>query len=659
MILVIDNHGFTTNILCHQLGAVDIVTAAELAALDLEHYTHVVVTHGTTVADLSPLRAVPQLPVLAIGSGYQDLAVAYGHQAIIAPAQPVYGQPVLHQHTASGLFAGLPNPTPLTTYHAWRLTAMDPARFAVHAVDRDEAVLTYHVVGTHHWGIHADPAALQSTHGKTLIENFLALAPSRGDTPPLAAAQVSAPQSVACFTRQIHGVLDTAATFTALQRDSSAAFWLDSAAAHLGQGDTTIMGTNAGPLAHTVRWNVETQQLQILQHGHETTTTQSVFDYLQAHAWRPADPMELDGFSGGWVGYLGYEAKQATLAGHRNRWQATTPDAYWIKPQSFLRYDHTAQLTTLFAYEDAALLDAAEAALVFGSSTSVPADVERRELPGTWRLSSAEYEHRVSQIRDMLRAGQAAGICLTDTYTLPEYTGDGLQLYRRLRKTNPAPYAGYLRFTTFGDTLEVLSASPEKFLSVDATGRVESKPIKGTVARSDDPAEDAWIAQQMAADPKIQSENLMITDLLRDDLAQVTRPGSVAVPKLMTVETFATVHQLVTTVTGQLRDQTSALDALRAVFPGGSMTGAPKRVSVKTLENLEAGPRGIYSGAMGWIGDNNTAEFSVVIRTMVLDAGQLTIGAGGAVVVDSDPTAEELEKHLKAKALFDSIAEQL
>src|SRR5699024_3684539 len=141
----------------------------------------------------------------------------------------------------------------------------------------------------------------------------------------------------------------------------------------------------------------------------------------------------------------------------------------------------------------------------------------------------------------------------------------------------------------------------EEFLKVDRDGLVESKPIKGTVARSSDPAQDVQIAQQMVADPKIQSENLMITDLLRDDLAKVTQPGTVTVPKLMAVESFATVHQLVTTVTGHLRPNTPVVEGLRAVFPGGSMTGAPKSLSITALDHLEAGPRGIYSGAMGWL----------------------------------------------------------
>ena len=657
MILVIDNHGFTTNILTHQLGAVHIVTATELPALNLRDYSHVVVTHGPDQADLTSLANTPQLPVLAIGAAYQQLAAVYGHTSV-APAQPLYGLPVQHHHTATGLFAEVPHPAEFISYHPWRLTGMDPKLFTAHALDDHDAVLAYRINGTNHWGMHADPAALQSQLGGQIIKNFIAFAQTG---PTLAAGSTpnnpTVRRPVRLWTRTIAGNLNTAETFHRVQQDASAAFWLDSAAAHLGQGDTSIMGSNAGPLAQTVRWDVTTNQLEVSEGDTTHRTTGDVLEYLDAHTLQPTQPSHLPGFTGGWVGYLGYEAKQVTMADHLNRWQAATPDAYWIRPQSFLRYDHRRQSTTLFAYDDAALLDELEAELVFGAATT-PTTTRHRTLNGQWRLSPTAYVERVSKIQRQLQVGDAAGICLTDTFELDDYDGNGLELYLRLRTKNPAPYAGYLRFNTFGDAIEVLSASPEKFLSVDAQGVVESKPIKGTVARSDDPAVDAEVAHQMAVDPKIQSENLMITDLLRDDLAQVTVAGSVEVPNLMAVESFATVHQLVTTVTGQLLPQTSATAALRAVFPGGSMTGAPRRASLDALETLEAGPRGIYSGTMGWLGDDNTAEFNVIIRSIVLNDGTLTVGAGGAVVVDSDPVAEEQEKHLKARALMESIAEQ-
>ena len=656
MILVVDNGGFTTNILAHQLGAVHLVPAAELVAFNVTDYTHIVIPHGTETPDLSGILAHPELPVLAIGSGYQHLAAAYGHDTV-APAQPIYGQAVAHQHHAAGILASIENPVELISYHAWRVTDMDPAVFEIHAVDAADAALVYRVKGTNHWGMHCDPAALQSTAGPQILKNFLALVPGTSTPAPSQATTAPAARRLPVFTRQVSGQLDTAATFRTLQRDTSAAFWLDSAAAHLGQGNTTILGTNHGALAQIIRWDVATNRLDIDQAGQHTTTTHSVFDYLQDHAWQPEQPLDLEGFTGGWVGYLGYEAHQASSVGQTHAHQATTPDAYWIKPQAFIRYDHRARITTLVAYAEPDLLETLQAALVFGTGEP-PTSQRPRKVAGRWRLTTEEYQHRASSIQTMLNSGEAAGICLTDTYCLDDYRGDTLDLYNRLRTKNPAPYAGYLRFNTFGDELEVLCASPEKFLKVDGDGLVESKPIKGTVARSNDPAQDAQLAQQMADDPKIQSENLMITDLLRDDLAKITEPGSVRVPNLMAVESFATVHQLVTTVSGHLRPNTPIMDVVQAVFPGGSMTGAPKLFSVQALETLEAGPRGIYSGAMGWVGDDNTAELNVVIRSIIVNSGQLSIGAGGAVVVGSDPVAEELEKHLKAQALLNSIAEQ-
>lgn len=657
MILVVDNHGFTSRILAHRLGSVDTVTGVELAGLPLDDYTHIVVGHGTTQPDLQALAELPDVPVLAIGAAYQHLAALYGHHQT-ATAQPVYGQPVTHRHEATGLFAQLPQPTQLISYHPWRLINMAAETFTVQATDDHQAVLAYRIKETNHYGLHADPAALQSAAGSQLLENFLALTSRHTASAPASPQTVTQQPQVALYTREIHGQLDTAATFAHLQTGSSAAFWLDSSAAHLGQGDTSIMGTNRGPLAQTIRWDVTTNQLDI--HTQQSVTTQpgDVLDYLNDHTWQPATDTDLPGFSGGWVGYLGYEAKQTTVADHTNTFQASTPDAYWIRPQAFLRYNHRNQTTTLCAYDDATLLDTLETTLVFGT-TAPPQAQDPTPVVGTWRMDGAQYQQRVETIQELLHTGQAAGVCLTDTFSMDGGALDGLALYRRLRAKNPAPYAGYLRFNTFDDNLEILSASPERFLTIDAHGLIESKPIKGTVARSSQPHQDARIAAAMAADPKIQSENLMITDLLRDDIAQVAIPGTVQVPKLMAVETFATVHQLVTTVTGQLRPGLTATQALQAVFPGGSMTGAPKRASLETLETLEAGPRGIYSGTMGWIGHNNTADLNVVIRTIVLSNGRLSIGAGGAVVVDSDPAAEEQEKHLKARALMHSIQEQL
>jgi anthranilate/para-aminobenzoate synthase component I len=205
----------------------------------------------------------------------------------------------------------------------------------------------------------------------------------------------------------------------------------------------------------------------------------------------------------------------------------------------------------------------------------------------------------------------------------------------------------------------VCSSSPERYLSATEDGFIESKPIKGTARRNlVDPEQDDLISKSLSLDEKSRAENLMIVDLVRNDFGRVSVPGSVCVPKLMDVETYASVHQLVSTIRGKLEAHCNVIDALIATFPGGSMTGAPKIRTMDIVDELEGRPRGIYSGALGYIGYNGVTDLNIVIRTAILDDETITVGAGGAIVAQSDAMKEVDEVILKARAVSKSIVDR-
>lgn len=276
----------------------------------------------------------------------------------------------------------------------------------------------------------------------------------------------------------------------------------------------------------------------------------------------------------------------------------------------------------------------------------------RRDLPAGARLRSdpARYAKSIEDVLQQIARGDVYQVNLTQRIDVP-YAGDPWALYRALRYRNPAPFAACLELPE----VAVLSSSPERFLRVGGEGRVQSRPIKGTRPRSSVRRDDAELAYALAHSPKDRAENLMITDLVRNDLGRVCKTGTVNVPSLMAIEPYASVWQMVSTVEGELRNDATALDLVRASFPPGSMTGAPKIAAMRSIEREEPVRRTLYSGALGYFDARGGMDTSVVIRTVLLKDGRAHIHTGGGVVADSSPEGEYRESLDKASALFDAL----
>jgi para-aminobenzoate synthetase len=434
--------------------------------------------------------------------------------------------------------------------------------------------------------------------------------------------------------------------FASLYGDSKNAFWLDSSRPG-ERARFSFMGDDSGPLAEAIAYDLGSGD--------------SIFDYLshrsaELHpAERPDLPFEFDC---GFVGYLGYELKAE--CGYASPHESELPDACFLLADRVIAFDHEQNHTHLLCLHQPNERGAAEAwlseAAIHLSSIDPAPDGESGGSPDS-PLSAPSlvrprrrYLEDVEACLDYLQAGDSYEICLTNQLSVG-LDIDPLDLYLSLRCANPAPFSAYLRF----GGLAVLSSSPERFLRVGRDGDAEARPIKGTSRRGATYVEDAALAAALAVDEKNRAENLTIVDLLRNDLGAVCEVGSVTVSQMMEVESYETVHQLVSAVRGCLRADVTAPDAVRSCFPPGSMTGAPKTRTTEILDQIEGAARGVYSGAIGWFGLGGAADLSVAIRTIVLSDGRARIGAGGAIVLASDPEHEYEEMLLKAAAPLRAI----
>ncbi|KUP97843.1 aminodeoxychorismate synthase component I [Thermobifida cellulosilytica] len=678
-VLIVDNHdSYTYNLfqlIAGTLGSEPLVVANDdprWQDLDPAGFDAAVISPGPgtprRAADLGQARRVlaePDLPVLGVCLGHQ--AIAHHAGAVVAAAPvPRHGHLSRVRHDGSALFTGVPQDFTAVRYHSLCVVPPLPEELEATAWAEDGVVMALRHRALPRWGVQFHPESVASEHGRTLVANFARLAadhrrlaagrpgaPGRQHAPRAAAASrtpprrrpdTSPPPPGALRFRVLERALDAEAVFLSRYADREYAFWLDSSLVG-GPARFSFLGGPDGPRGEVLTYRVGDGAVRVRRaDGTAVEEPGTVFDVLAARvaATPTAHPDLPFDFVGGYVGYFGYELKAhcGGAAAHR----AVTPDAVWLRCDRFVAVDHVADRTYLVAADgDEEWLEQTERALADLPSPPDPPEVHGTDPAAAAERSRAEYLADVKECLGELAAGESYEICLTNRVRLPA-PADGTAFYRRLRRASPAPYAALLHL---GPTA-VYSASPERFLRVGRDGTAESRPIKGTAPRHGDPVRDAHNRQALLRDPKTRAENLMIVDLLRNDLGRVCAVGSVEVPGFLYTESYATVHQLVSTIRGRLRPDRSALDAVVACFPPGSMTGAPKERTMQILDRLETSARGVYSGALGYLSYSGTADLSVVIRTAVCHGGELTVGAGGAVVLDSVPAHEHDEMLLKA-----------
>lgn len=681
--LLVDNYDSYTYNLFQQLAVIngeepivvtnDAASAPELLALDVDN---IVISPGPgrpeNPADfhvcLDLLRCADR-PILGVCLGHQGIAVAAGGRTTRADVV-MHGRRSRVRHDGP-LFAGIPQGFRVVRYHSLAVATPLPAGLRATAWADDGTIMGLDVVDRPVYGVQFHPESILTEHGDRIIANFRDLTEAwwrrRGRRPrPARPAPVTRAASrpagrTTLLWERIEGPFEVEVVFDAL-RHRYPSVWLDSAADGIDTGRFSYVALAAGRLAETVLLDVSGRELVVIDRDGNKTNHPGgrLFDYLDEQLRARAcldSPAVPFAFVGGYVGWIGYEARAEV--GSASRHASPTPDAALIFADRVLAFDRLtgsgyAAAVTPAGDEGDGRRWLAEIAVTMadlrGRRAAPPEPFADDPRPARPDRSREQYLADIARCQQLLADGETYEVCLTNQFRVP-VPETGFEVYRRLRRANPAPYGAFLSL----DGTDVCCSSPECFLRIDRDRTVRVKPIKGTTPRGADHVADHGYRERLATSEKERAENLMIVDLLRNDLGKVCATGTVDVPSLMAIESFQTVHQMVSTITGTLRPDRSVVDALRAVFPGGSMTGAPKLRTMEIIDQLETSARGVYSGTIGYLGVDGTADLNIVIRTIVCRDGEASVGAGGAVTILSDAEAEWREVVLKANAVLGAV----
>ena len=584
-------------------------------------------------------RVIKELnkPILGVCLGHQGIWYLNGGEIALAP-RPVHGEISKIFHNDSGLFSGLKQGFEVTRYHSLICKPEELQDINVEAKTEDGIIMGISHKTKPIYGVQFHPESICSEYGREIIENFFKLSKGFYGENRLKYSKV-----------EYDG--DDLALFKSLHEYDHNVQWLDSSLVKEGLSRFSIFGLTNGKRSHIIKYNVEENQVTKIEKDTIPATYKDIFSYLKENLknWGYVDEIPCD-FQLGYIGYLGYELKGCHVV--KNKKVYEYPDAYLRYIDRAVIVDHRENKIYILSYNDDEEFHSEIVEVLKKKVEETPDNIEG-EFPKISLVRNREqYISDIKKCKDFIVEGESYEICLTNRIDI-DYSFEPIKYYEILRRISPAPYSALLKF----DEIAVASSSMERFIKIDKHGVMNTKPIKGTIRRGVDKEEDAKLVASMRKDVKTKAENLMIVDLLRNDIGKISKIGTVKVPKLMDVETYSTLHQLVTTVSGELDSEYDIIDGLMEVFPGGSMTGAPKKRTLEIIDELEKCPRGVYSGAIGYISNNNTMDFNIVIRTAVIEKDKTTLGVGGAIVNLSDEEEEFDEILLKAKGALGAVKE--
>lgn len=572
-------------------------------------------------------------PILGICLGHQGIYYYHGGKVVRAE-EPMHGRQSSVNHNGKGLFKGIKNNFTVTRYHS--LTCQDQE---LDDIEIDARTPEGIVMGISHktkpiYGLQFHPESIASECGEELINNFINITRDFYNKNQLA-------------YEIIEKDFDTSELYEKLYAYDDRTLWLDSSKVEEGLSRFSIFGLQGKKRGHTIKYDVDKKLVEktFLASQEKEIFEESIFDFLKANRpkWDYDEILPFD-FQLGYIGYFGYELKKDT-ENVSNKHSYSYPDAYLKYCDRALVYDHLEKKLYILSYGDD--LDwKKDIKKILDEDLEIKKErEEKRKFPKLKFVKDKKtYTEDILKIKELIRAGETYEVCLTNRLDIFDKI-DGKKYYMELRDKSPGQYSAFLPL----DELKIASSSMEKFLRVDKDKIVSTKPIKGTIKRGESKEEDESLIEELRSEEKTKSENLMIVDLLRNDLGKFCEIGSVEVPKLMDVETYKTLHQLVTTVSGKIKEDVDIIEVLEKTFPGGSMTGAPKKRTLEIIDELETYPRGVYSGTIGYISNNSTMDFNIVIRTALIEEDKATIGVGGAIILLSDEEEEFDEIVLKAK----------